>query len=137
MPELCRFSIHQNWKDVDLSPIKITSNKLHLNNVDFLLIDITSNKVRWNDVDFPLIKITSKKYVETTWIFHPSKLHRENTSKRCGNLSIFSFRRIHVISTSNRRRFDVLCPLGKWNILRRLYFLYISLFCSRSNFNIF
>ena len=35
-------------------------------------------------------------------------------SKLYENLSIFSFRCIDVLSTSNRRQFDEVCPLGKF-----------------------
>ena len=42
----------------------------------------------------------------------PSKLYQKSSSNRRGNFSIFSFRIADVISTSNRRRFKVLCPLG-------------------------
>ena len=64
--------IHGN--NVDFSSIKIRSKKVHRNDVDISLIEVTLNKVRQNDVDF--------------WL---SKLHRKNTSKWRGNLSIFSF----------------------------------------------
>ena len=57
-------------------------------------------------------KLHRKKYVETTWIFLPAKLHRKSTRKWRGNLSKFGLRRIDIISTSNPRRFDVVCPLG-------------------------
>ena len=41
------------------------------------------------------------------------KVHRnEVTSKWRGNLLIFSLWRIDLIPTSNRHRFDVVCPLG-------------------------
>lgn len=49
---------------------------------------------------------------ETTWIFRSSKLYQNSTSKWRGNLLIFSLWRIDLISTSNRHRFDVVCPLG-------------------------
>ena len=58
-------------------------------------------------------KLHQKKYVETTWIFWPVKLHRKSTWKRRGNSSKFGLRRIDVISTSNGRRFDVVCPLRR------------------------
>ena len=56
-------------------------------------------------------KLLQRKFVETTSIFCPSKFHRKNTWKRRGNSSIFCFRRIDIISTSNWRRFYALCPL--------------------------
>ena len=56
-------------------------------------------------------KLHRKKYVETTWIFRSAKLHRKNTWKRRGNSSKFGLRCIDVISTSNQRRFDMVCPL--------------------------
>ena len=56
---------------------------------------------------FRLSKLRWTKYVETTSIFRSSKLHWKSTSKWCGNLSMFSLRRINVILTSNRHRFDV------------------------------
>ena len=80
--------------------------------------------------NFYLSKFSWKKYVETTWIFRPSKLHRKkyveitwisrsfsdfSTSKIMWkwhwNSSKFGLRRIDVVSTSNRRRFDVVCLL--------------------------
>ena len=81
--------------DVDFSTIEITSKKVRRNNVDFSTSEITSKKVRRNEVDFSISEITSKNPVEMT-----------------GNSSKFGLRRIDVISTSNRRRFDVIRPLG-------------------------
>ena len=77
---------------MELLPIKIASKRVHRNGINFLSIEITSNKAHRNDVEFSHIEITS-------------------SSKRCGNSSIFSFRRFNVILTSNQHRFDVLCPL--------------------------
>ena len=89
----CIGKVHQN--DVEFSPIKITVKKVHRNDVDFLHIEITSNKTRPNNVYFSPFKVTSKNFLEMTWKF----------------VDIF-FWPIEVISTSNWRRFDVLCPLG-------------------------
>ena len=58
-------------------------------------------------------KLCRKKYVETTWIFSLAKLHRKSTWKWRGNSRKFCPWRMHVISMSNRRPFDVECPLGK------------------------
>ena len=57
-------------------------------------------------------KLHRKEYVETMWIFRPSKLHWKSTPKWRGNSSKFGLRRTDVIPTSNRRGFDVVCPLG-------------------------
>ena len=57
-------------------------------------------------------KLHRKRCVESTWIFRPSKSHRKSTRKWSGNSSKFGLQRIDVISTSNPRRFDVVCPLG-------------------------
>ena len=58
-------------------------------------------------------KLHRKKYVETTWNFRPSKLRQKITWKWRGNSSKFGrILRIHVISTSKWRRFNVECPLG-------------------------
>ena len=78
----------------------------------FALWNYIFKKVHRNNVDLSLIKITSSKYVETTSLFHPSKLHQKSTSKSCWKLSIFSLQRTDIISPSNRRRFNVVCPLG-------------------------
>ena len=56
-------------------------------------------------------KLRRKKYVETTWIFRSAKFYRKSTWKWRGNSSKFGLQRIDVISTWNRRRFDVVCPL--------------------------
>ena len=80
---------------MEFSPIKITLKKVHQNDVNFFRIEITSNKTRPNNVYFLPFKVTSQKFLEITWKF----------------LDIF-FRPIDVISTSNRRPFEVLCPLG-------------------------
>ena len=56
-------------------------------------------------------KLRRTKHVERRSNFRLSKLHRKGSSKQRGNSSIFSFRSNNVISTSNRRRFDVLGPL--------------------------
>ena len=54
-------------------------------------------------------KLRLSNYVEATSIFWSPKSHRKDTSKwrEIGNLSIFSFRSIDVISASNWHRFDV------------------------------
>ena len=52
-------------------------------------------------------KLHRKKYVETTRIFRLAKLHRKSTWKWRGNSSRFGLRRIDVISTLNRCRFDL------------------------------
>ena len=57
-------------------------------------------------------KLQRKNYVEMTWIFQSAKLHQKSTWIRRGNSSKFGLRRIDVISTSNRRRFDVVCSSG-------------------------
>ena len=55
-------------------------------------------------------KLHRKKYVETTRIFRLAKLHRKSTWKWRGNSSRFGLCRIDVISTLNRRRFDLVYP---------------------------
>ena len=60
------------------------------NDVDFSISKIMSIKVHGNDVDILISEITSKKYVEMSWKF----------------IEIWSLT-IDVISTSNRRGFDV------------------------------
>ena len=120
---------------MDFSNSEITPIKLRGNNVDFSTIEITSKKeyvgTTWI---FRPSKLHRKKYVETIWIFRPvkvrrkkcvettcifrsSKLNRKSTCKRRGNLSKFGLRRIHVISTSNRRGFSRVCPLGDVRII--------------------
>ena len=116
MPNLC--PSHQKY--VKKSKLKQRAYFDHRNsqikirgsNMDFSTIEMTSTKVRGNNVDFLISEITSKKYVEITWVFRPSKLHRKRTRKWRGNSSKSGLRRIDVISTSNQRGFDVLCPLG-------------------------
>ena len=103
--------VHRN--DVDFFPIKITLKKIHRNNVDFSLIDIMSNKVRRNGVDFLPIKITSKRQGFFAYQNYIEKIRRNDVKIRR-----YFFRRIDVISTLNRRWFNVLQPLGKW-----VYFL--------------
>ena len=61
--------------NVHISTIEITSKKVRGNHVDFSTIEITSRKVRGSHVDFSTSEIKLKKYVETTWIFRPAKLH--------------------------------------------------------------
>ena len=90
---------HQNYiKKVsrNISMKEITSKKARGSKVDFSTIKITSKKVHGNDMDFSISKITSQKYMKMTWKF----------------VEIWSSNGLHVISTSNRRRFDVECPLG-------------------------
>ena len=70
------------WKQRGFFDHRITSKKVPENNVDFLTIEITSKKVHGDNVDFSTIHITSKKYVETAWIFRPSKLHRKGKWKQ-------------------------------------------------------
>ena len=57
-------------------------------------------------------KLNRKKYVETIWTFRQLKIRRRSTWKRRGNSAKTGLRRIDVISTSNQRRFDVVCTLG-------------------------
>ena len=78
----------------DFSTSEITPEKVRGNNLDFLTIEIMSKKNRGNNVDLSII--TSKKYVEITLKF----------------VEIW-FRRIDVISTLNRRRFDV---CARWEV---------------------
>ena len=98
--------------NVDHSTSVITSTKVRGNNEDFSTIEIMSKKYVKITWIFQPAKLHQKKYVETTWIFRPSKLRRKSAWKRRGNSAKFGLRRIDVISTSNRRRFDVVCPLG-------------------------
>ena len=81
-------------------------------------------------------KLHWKQHVETTWIFRSAKLHWKCTWKWRGNSSKFSLRRIHVISTLNRRRFDVECSLGRLGGLRWLswYILLYIFFVTHANF---
>ena len=93
-PKQCRFFVHGNqvekitskrhWSFVYRNYAKQSMSKRRR----FFADRNYRKKVRWSDVDFLPIEITSKKWR--------------------GNLSIFSFWRIDIISTSNRRRFDVL-----------------------------
>ena len=89
-----------HWKkDVEITwifrPAKLHRKKLRGNHVDFSTNEITSKKVSGNHVNFSTSKITSKKYAEMTWKF----------------VEIWSST-YDVISTANRRGFDVVCPLG-------------------------
>ena len=61
---------------------------------------------------FRSAKLRGKKYVKTTWIFRSAKLHWKSSWKWRRNSSKFVLQRIDVISTLNRRGFDVVCPLG-------------------------
>ena len=90
--KLCRMR-HVKIRSTFCQP-KLCRIKYVERNVDFLLIEIRSKKVRRNDVHFMSIEIISK-----------------NTSKRRGNLSIFSFRRFDVISMSNLRQLNMFFPL--------------------------
>ena len=69
------------------------------------------------------LKLCLKSCFETTSIFHIMKLHQKCMSKWLGNLSIFSFWRIDVISISIRWRFDVVCTLGLLNHVDLFRFL--------------
>ena len=60
-------------------------------------------------------KICQRKREQTAWTFRPLKLHGQSTRKWRGNSSKFILRRIDVISTINRRGFDLVCSLGYWN----------------------
>ena len=93
---------------------------------------------------FPPSKLHREKYVETIWIFRSEKLHWKSTWKQCGNSSKFGLWHIDVLSTSNRRRFDVMCPLGtpffyrylflKNNDMKTLIFWCIFEMCTKSSF---
>ena len=76
---------------------KIALKKIRHNDVHILFIEITSKYARRNDVKFSPFKITPK--------ITPLSKQRKSSS-------IFFFQCIDVISTANRRQFDVLCPLG-------------------------
>ena len=99
-------------KHVSFSTSEITSKKVHGNHVDFSTIEITSKKVCGNHVNFSTRKITSKKVRGNHVDFSTSETTSKSTRKWRGNLSKFGLRRIDIISTSNPRRFDVVCPLG-------------------------
>ena len=96
-------AIKVRGNNVDFSTIEITSKRVRVNNVDFSTSEITSKTVHGNDVDFSTIEITLKKYVEMTWKFVEiwSSMYRRNI-------------------TSNRRGFDVMCPLGRSIISTRV-----------------
>ena len=96
-------AIKVRGNNVDFSTIEITSKRVGGSNVDFSTSEITSKKVHGNDVDFSTIEITSKKYVQMTWKFVEiwSSMYQRNI-------------------TSNRRRFDVVFPLGQPVISTRL-----------------
>ena len=100
---------------MDILTKEITSKKVCGNKVDFSTIEITSKKVRGNDVDFSTIEITSKEVRGNDVDFSISEINRKSTWKRCGNSLKFGLRPIAVTSTSNRRRLDVVCPLGCLN----------------------
>ena len=60
-----------------------------------------------------------RNYVKkSTWKWRgkSTKLHWPSTWKWRGNFSKLGRRRIDVISTSNQRRFDLVCPLGYLSI---------------------
>ena len=54
-------NLQLNKNNVELFPIKITSNKVIRNNVDISTKKITSKQVRGNNVEFLTSEITSKK----------------------------------------------------------------------------
>ena len=83
---------------MDFSTSKITPKKVCGINEDFSTSETTSKKIRGNDVDVSISEIASKKYMEMTRKFVE-----------------FGLPRIDVISTSNRRGFNVVCPLGSTN----------------------
>ena len=95
--------------NVDFWTSEITAIKARGNNVDFSTIEITSKRVGGNNVDFSTIEITSKKYVQMTRKF----------------VEIWSSM-YQINITSNRRGFDVVCPLGQPIISTRvdLYMLF-------------
>ena len=92
------FAFQNHIKYAQLHQKKNTSKQrwffVHQNQVEK-----STSKRRWY---FAHRNYIEKNYVETTSIFHPSKLHRKSTSKWRGNLSMYSFQRINIISTSNR-----------------------------------
>ena len=131
--------------NVGFSTIKITWNKVSENSVSFLTREITSKKVRRNNVGCSTIEIKSKKVrgknvdISTSKItpkkvhgndvdfliseFISKKLYQKSMSKWPENSSKFDLRCINVISTWNRRRLDVVRPLG-YDILGFLNSLY-------------
>ena len=71
--KLCRFFGNQNCIE-----------KVHHNDVDILFTENTSKEAHRNDVDkksFCTSILCQKKYVETTSVFRPKKLHRKSTLK--------------------------------------------------------
>ena len=79
-------------------------------------------------------KLRRKKYVETTWIFRSAKLHRKSTWKWRLNSSKFGLQGIDVISTSNRRGFDMVCPLVSYvSLVVHRYSLIFFIFDMASN----
>ena len=88
-------------------PVEISSNNVRGINVDFWTIEITSKKVRGNDADFSISEITSKKVRGNDVDFSINELHQNNTWKWRENWPKFGWRRIDVISMTNRCPFDV------------------------------
>ena len=100
------------WKQLGFFDHRNYVEKVRGIDVDISTIEITSKKFVELTWIFRPSKLHRKKYMESTWIFRPSKLHQKSTWNRRGNSSKFGLPRIDVISTSNPRRFDVVCPLG-------------------------
>ena len=130
--------MHQkiNWNNLDYSSVKIRLKKLHQNNVDFLpnkvILKKSMSKKCWYFTDQNYVnKNTSKR----RRLFAYRNYNEESTLEWHRNSSIFSFRRIFLILTSNRRGFNVAWPMRiKWsrfsNIFVWSYFniLYLVIF---------
>ena len=88
--------LHRN--NFDFSSFEIRSKKIHRNDANILLIKITPHKVRQNDVYLLLIEIILNKVRQNGVEIH----------------QFFLFDLSTLVSTLNRRRFDVVCLLGNY-----------------------
>ena len=85
--------------------------------MDFSTIEIALKKVRGNNVDFSTSKIVLKKVLGNDMVFLTIEITLKKQKWR-GNLSKFGLRHMYVISTSNPRRFDVVC--SRWVVVTSL-----------------
>ena len=103
---------------MNFSISEITLRKVLENSVYFSTSEIRPKKSAWKQRGFFDHHIYAEKCMwKQRGFFYQQLLHRKSTLKLRRNSSKYGLRRINVISTWNRRRFNVVCLLGSPSLI--------------------
>ena len=112
LPQIFSLAYNLSKKTSNLCQLKFRRKSMQKQSGFFDHWNHTKNSTWKQRGFFDTRNYIKKKYVETTWIFRLAKLHQKSTWKCRRNSSRFGLWRVDIILTSNRYRFDVVCPLG-------------------------